>query len=607
MAGNKHDKPGTENGVSTDTGEVFDKLFRDDLDALEDDQQEKAAPKTGKKTSSVLKKKVVHHPKVETSKKVAPKTDTTNRKAIKKKPTSVVNRDTDEEVSPNKRAKMKRIELDKTGSQPKIGGGSDKIKIALLCVVLVAAVAFIISSLGIVDFGSFLGFSEPTKKEKRIKPRAVRKPPAKTDKETTPVGRKSPQQRLIRQAPNKAAPQKRTLIVKKPPQASPSKAQLRTVKKRPKSTTAAKKPVITQQRYRPVTPTKKPTVVQRSPKPAAHQQRHVAVMKPSQPSTSAQKPVVSKKSSKPITSTPRTIVAKKPPEPVNSKAKPAVVQETPEPAAHTQKKEVSAEAELPREERINSYPYSVYLGSYPSRERADKAISGYRKKGLSPYWVKVDLGNKGVWYRVFAGRYRNRDEAEALIKEKRLADAKVKKREHAMPTSAFSTKDKSTRKKGLKEEERLLKTTALSYSYSIYLGSYRSIESVEKAISPYRQKGLSPYWVKVDLGDKGVWYRVFMGHFENKENAEQFIKKQQLSGAGVKEPRYANLLGSYESEQELNARKLALTDLGYCPYVVKGVHGESLLYTGAFYQRRRAEKQRAELASKGVDSQIVER
>jgi cell division protein FtsN len=434
MAGNKHDKPGAENGVSTDTGEVFEKLYREELDALEDDQQEKAAPKPGTTTGRVLRKKVVYHPKVEASKKVAPKTDATNRKVIKKKPTSAVGRDAPEEVSPKKGAKMKKIEMDKTGSQPKIGGGFDKIKIAVLCVVLVAAVAFIINSLGIVDFGSRLGFSEPTKKEK-IKPRVAKKPPAKTDKKTTPVARKSPQKRPSRQAPNKATSQKRRLIVKKPPQPSPSKAQPRTVKKSPKPTTTAKKPVITQQRYRPATPTKKPTVVQRPPKPAAH----------------------------------------------------------------TQKKGVSGNVELAREERIYSYPYSVYLGSYPSRERADKAISGYGKKGLSPYWVKVDLG------------------------------------------------------------------------------------------------------------DKGMWYRVFTGHFENEKSAEQFIIKQQLSGAKVKKPRYTNLLGSYDSEEELNAKKLALSGLGYCPYVINGVHGESLLYTGAFYQRRRAEQQQAELASKGITCEVVER
>jgi cell division septation protein DedD len=578
MAGHKHDKPGTENGVPIETGELFENVFREDLEALEDDEQEKAAPKT----------------------------DATKRKIIEKKPASAVKSNAPEEVRSKRGAKTKEVRMGETGFQPKIGGGSNKIKIALLCALLVAALAFIINSLGIVDFGGLLGLSEPTKKE-RMKPRVAKKPPTMTDKKTTPVAGKPSQKRSSRQAADKATSRKRRLIVKKPPPTSPSKARSRTVTNRPKPTTTAKKPGITQQRYRPATPTKQPTVVQQPPTPIPAKQRPVVVKKSPQPSTSTQTSVVSKSSPKPMTSTPGPVVAKKPPEPSISKAKPAVGKETLKPAAHTQKKTVPAKGELPPQDRIRSYPYSVYLGSYPTRERADKAISGYGKRGLSPYWVKVDLGEKGVWYRVFAGRYNSRDKAEALVREKGLVDAKVQKTEHAIPSNAFLTKDKSSKKEGSVEEERLPKTTALSYAYAIYLGSYGTIERVEKAVSSYRQKGLSPYWAKVDLGEKGVWYRVFTGHFENKEHAEQFIRKQQLSGASVKKPRYANLLGTFESEEELNARKLALSGLGYSPYVINGVHGESRLYTGAFYQRRRAEKQRAELASKGIACEVVER
>ena len=75
----------------------------------------------------------------------------------------------------------------------------------------------------------------------------------------------------------------------------------------------------------------------------------------------------------------------------------------------------------------------------------------------------------------------------------------------------------------------------------------------------------------------------------------------------MKKPRYANLLGKYAPEEEINAKKLALSALGYCPYVINGVNGESLLYMGAFYNRSRAEKQRTELASKGIASQVGER
>jgi hypothetical protein len=53
------------------------------------------------------------------------------------------------------------------------------------------------------------------------------------------------------------------------------------------------------------------------------------------------------------------------------------------------------------------------------------------------------------------------------------------------------------------------------YPYSIKLHYFRSREGAEKSIAEYRQKGLSPYWVKVNLEDHGIWYRVFTGYFED--------------------------------------------------------------------------------------------
>jgi hypothetical protein len=147
----------------------------------------------------------------------------------------------------------------------------------------------------------------------------------------------------------------------------------------------------------------------------------------------------------------------------------------------------------------------------------------------------------------------------------------------------------------------------VSYPYSIYLGSYGSLERAEKAVSMYEKKGFSPYWVEVDLGDKGVWFRIFTGHFPNKEEAEAYINKKQIANASSKRTAYANLIGVYHSQYELNKKKVSLSELGYSPYVIAGVNGESLLYAGAFYQKARAEKQHTRLASKGIRNRVVSR
>jgi hypothetical protein len=163
------------------------------------------------------------------------------------------------------------------------------------------------------------------------------------------------------------------------------------------------------------------------------------------------------------------------------------------------------------------------------------------------------------------------------------------------------------RKPDSAQEGRLPAEPPVSYPYSIHLGSYGSPERAKKAMSMYEKKGLIPYWVEVDLGAKGVWFRIFTGYFPNKEEAEAYINKKQIADAKSKRTRYANLIGVYESHYALDRKRVTLSRLGYSPYVIPGVNGESLLYTGAFYQKDRAEKQHLQLASKGVRSRVVSR
>jgi hypothetical protein len=158
------------------------------------------------------------------------------------------------------------------------------------------------------------------------------------------------------------------------------------------------------------------------------------------------------------------------------------------------------------------------------------------------------------------------------------------------------------------EKTRMLQYKGgVSYPYSIYLGSYKTADRAGKAISIYQKRGLTPYWVEVDLGVKGVWFRVFAGYFQEREEAEEFIRENELQDAESRQTRYANLIDVYESKEDLGSKRDALLALGYYPYVIRGKDGELLLYTGAFYQKSRAERARDDLASRGIQSRVVER
>ena len=125
-------------------------------------------------------------------------------------------------------------------------------------------------------------------------------------------------------------------------------------------------------------------------------------------------------------------------------------------------------------------------------------------------------------------------------------------------------------------------------------------------VSVYQAEGLSAYWVKVNLGKKGIWYRIFAGYFGGRELAEAFLNERQLTGGSVRKTKYSNLIGVYSSKEALGNKSTLLSKLGYSPYVIPGVYGKEL-HIGAFYAEETAERQYQELAFNGIQSKIVER
>ena len=146
----------------------------------------------------------------------------------------------------------------------------------------------------------------------------------------------------------------------------------------------------------------------------------------------------------------------------------------------------------------------------------------------------------------------------------------------------------------------------VSYPYSIRLGAFSTPGGAKKAVSLYRKKELSPYWVEVELGNK-TWYRVYAGHFEGPEQAEKFRKEHRLRQALVRKTKYANLIDTYTSPDELEDKILSLKNLGLSPYVIKDHTGQSRLFVGTFVTKEGAEKQYHDLKVRGIQSQVVER
>ena len=144
------------------------------------------------------------------------------------------------------------------------------------------------------------------------------------------------------------------------------------------------------------------------------------------------------------------------------------------------------------------------------------------------------------------------------------------------------------------------------YPFSVCLSSFPNRERSTKASLEYQKKGLTPFIVEVQL-NKGTWYRVYTGHFERREDGNEYIAEKGLQGARVIETPWANLIGIYSSPSERQEKAKLLYDFDYSPYVVKDDDGKERLYLGAFNERNRAQRALEELKSKGIESRIVRR
>jgi hypothetical protein len=146
-----------------------------------------------------------------------------------------------------------------------------------------------------------------------------------------------------------------------------------------------------------------------------------------------------------------------------------------------------------------------------------------------------------------------------------------------------------------------------SYPYSLYLGSFRSEERAKKAIAIYRSNGFTPYRVKVEFKEKGVWFRIYGGYFADIEEADAFRKRHQLWEAEIRRTNYANLVGVYTNDKVLEDKISSLESMGFSPYVIKEDNGEASLFVGAYITLEGAEQQYQNLLSQGISVQVVKR
>lgn len=139
-----------------------------------------------------------------------------------------------------------------------------------------------------------------------------------------------------------------------------------------------------------------------------------------------------------------------------------------------------------------AFPYSVLLASFRSFESTRKASREYRKKGLLPYWVRLDMGKNDFWYGIFTGYFEDMRQARSFIKDSLIKGAIVNRTQ-----------------------------------YAVYIDSYQSDENLQEQMDELEKCGFSSYVIVRNSGARDL----FVGAFSTLEGVTR--QYEELTGEGI--------------------------------------------------------------------------
>lgn len=124
---------------------------------------------------------------------------------------------------------------------------------------------------------------------------------------------------------------------------------------------------------------------------------------------------------------------------------------------------------------------------------------------------------------------------ESIIKEEKLEspsaevqsmpEEEKKKEVHETRPGKIASVQPSGKKteRVVESSKESAKKEAKNY-FALQIASFRDIAQAGQEVNRWNEKGYDAQYVKADLGQKGIWYRVYIGKFDSPEEARSFQK-----------------------------------------------------------------------------------
>ena len=71
---------------------------------------------------------------------------------------------------------------------------------------------------------------------------------------------------------------------------------------------------------------------------------------------------------------------------------------------------------------VSAAEFTVQISAFKDESEAKTMVSDFSEKGYPVYYVRADLGDKGIWYRVRLGRFSDSDKAKTYGKEFKIRE-----------------------------------------------------------------------------------------------------------------------------------------------------------------------------------------
>jgi len=143
--------------------------------------------------------------------------------------------------------------------------------------------------------------------------------------------------------------------------------------------------------------------------------------------------------------------------------------------------------------------------------------------------------------------------------------------------------------------------------FIVQIASYKSIDRTMAAFFKYKVRGIDAHWNRVDLGEKGIWYRLFIGHFETKESAIKYKNDHGLAESMIVFTPWTVLVARSVSKQNFDEIRSVLRGNQFDYDTIKNTDGSYRLLTGAFVNKEGAEKLAQGIIALGYNAKVIMR